>query len=197
MRNRGAAAVFVDRDGVLVEEVGHLHRRDQLRVLPGVAEALRRVRSAGFLVIVVTNQSAVARGMCSEEELAAIHADLQAMLRERGSGYDDLYYCPHHPTEAVGAYRVQCSCRKPSPGMLLAARSAHGLDLSACVLVGDKNSDVEAAHRAGCVGVLVRSGHGAREADHPWSRPEHVCDDLGQAVTWILDRERSTTLERS
>jgi D-glycero-D-manno-heptose 1,7-bisphosphate phosphatase len=178
-------AVFLDRDGVLIEEVHHLHRREDVRLLPGAAQAVRALREAGWVAIVVTNQSAVARGLCSEEDLAGIHAELAAQLAAGGAAYDDLFYCPHHPTEGVGRYRIECACRKPLPGMLLEARSRHDLDLGASWLVGDKRLDVEAAHRAGCRAILVRTGYGSRELAvglAELERPDAVCADLAEAA---------------
>lgn len=180
-------AVFLDRDGVLVEDVHHLHRSDQLRVIPGAGDALRLLRERGFVLVVVTNQSAVARGLCSEAELADIHRRLAALLEAQGGRYDALYYCPHHPTEGRGAFRVDCECRKPAPGMLLKAATEHRLDLRGSYLIGDKRSDMEAAHRAGCRGVFVRTGHGAEEvgALPPGTQ---VCADVRVAAGWIAQR---------
>ena len=182
-------AVFLDRDGVLIEQVHHLHRALDVRLLPGAAEALRALREGGYLAIVVTNQSAVARGLCSELELAGIHQRLAALLREQGAALDDLFYCPHHPTEGEGALRIDCACRKPAPGMLLEAQRRHELDLGASWLVGDKGSDVEAAHRAGCKAILVSTGHGAAELARglaPLERPDAVCADLAEAAGLLL-----------
>jgi D-glycero-D-manno-heptose 1,7-bisphosphate phosphatase len=182
-------AVFLDRDGVVMEEVGHLHKREDVRLLAGAAQAIRALRDQGFAIIVVTNQSAVARGLCSEDELAAIHAELREQLHREGAQLDDLLYCPHHPEEGVGQYRVDCSCRKPAPGMLLAAQERHGLDLGASFLVGDKGSDIEAAHRAGVRAALVLTGHGASEAGQAsgLAAPEAVVDDLPAAQRWITE----------
>ncbi|BDG07178.1 D-glycero-alpha-D-manno-heptose-1,7-bisphosphate 7-phosphatase [Anaeromyxobacter paludicola] len=179
-------AAFLDRDGVLIEEVHHLHRAEDVRLIPGAAAAVRRLRELGLAVVVVTNQSAVARGLCSEEELAGIHARLRELLRADGADWDDLLYCPHHPTEGVGRYRTACDCRKPSPGMLLEAARRHALDLGRSFLVGDKASDLEAARRVGCAAVLVRTGHGARQP--PGTPSDAVVADLPAAAAWIGDR---------
>lgn len=185
----GRCAAFLDRDGVLIEEVHHLTRPEQVRLLPGAGAAVQSLRSAGYLAIVITNQSAVARGLCSETDLAEVHRELQAQLEAEGTRYDDLFYCPHHPLEGVGPYRIDCDCRKPAPGMLLAARDRHGLDLMQCWVVGDKASDIEAANRAGCRALLVRTGHGGCEATlGPPPRPEAVLDDLPAAAQWVLSR---------
>ena len=112
-------AVFLDRDGTLIEEVNYLSRAEQVRLIPGAADAVRRVNEAGARVVVVTNQAGVARGFFPEGRVAEVHAHLEAMLSEHGAKVDAFYYCPHHATEGVGALRVDCDCRKPKPGMLL------------------------------------------------------------------------------
>jgi len=183
------AAVFLDRDGVIVEDPGHLHRPEDLRVLPGAVESIRELRRAGFKVIVVTNQSAVARGLLTEQDLAALHASMAEQLARGGAMLHDILYCPHHP-EGLGAYAIACECRKPAPGMLLAAQARHGLDLARSFLVGDQLSDVAAAHRAGCRPILVRppGGGNLRSAAGPLEVPETICADLREAARYILSR---------
>ncbi|HLJ62028.1 MAG TPA: HAD family hydrolase [bacterium] len=181
----GRRAVFLDRDGVLIADAHHLRSVDQLRVLPGVPEALVRLRAAGWVLIVATNQSVVARGWVSEEELRHVHRVLLAMLRERGASLDAIYYCPHHPEGAVPAYRVVCECRKPNPGMLLRAAAELGLDLSASVMVGDAASDVETGRRAGCRTVLVRAD-AAETGAGGTPAPDYIAADLDAAAAWIV-----------
>lgn len=182
---RGRRAVFLDRDGVLIADTHHLRSADQLCVLPGVPEALVRLRAAGWALIVATNQSVVARGWVSEEELRQVHRVLLAILRERGASLDAIYYCPHHPEGAVPEYRVVCECRKPNPGMVLRAAAELGLDLSASVMVGDAASDIEAGRRAGCRTVLVRTGPAETVAGGA-AAPDYVATDLDAAAAWIL-----------
>lgn len=186
-------AVFLDRDGVLIADVHHLTSADQIRVLPRVPEALARLRAAGWRLIVATNQSVVARGWLTEDNLGRIHRALLEELRSRGAEIDAVYYCPHHPEGAVTRYRRVCDCRKPSPGMLLRAAREWHLDLSRCVIVGDALSDVEAGSLAGCRTVLVRGVQG--EAPHATSRPpsarprpDFVASDLWGAAEWVLAR---------
>lgn len=182
-----ARAVFLDRDGVLVRDVHHLVMPEQLELLPGVPEALRRLRGAGWRLIVVTNQSVVARGWISEEELQGIHRVLQDQLDSHGAALDALYYCPHHPSGAVPAYRLACQCRKPAPGLLLRAAREWAIDLRASVVVGDALSDVEAGRRAGTRTVLIRSSEIAEERDEG-PAPDYVARDLPDASRWILER---------
>ncbi|MFN3652491.1 MAG: D-glycero-alpha-D-manno-heptose-1,7-bisphosphate 7-phosphatase [Armatimonadota bacterium] len=148
-------AVFLDRDGVLIEDTGYPDDPDTIIVLPGVAEALRHLRAGGWALVVVSNQSGVARGKFDEERLRRIHLRLEEILARDGARLDAIYYCPHHPQAEVGDYRADCDHRKPSPGMLRSAAAALGLDLPASWMVGDKPSDVEAGRAAGCRTVLI------------------------------------------
>lgn len=159
-------AVFLDRDGTLIEDVDYLTKPEQIRVLPGVPAALRKLRAAGFLLIVVTNQSAVARGRLTESGLADVHAELDRRLAREGARIDAYYYCPHLPGAPVAEYAVECNCRKPAPGMLQAAAQDYDVDMASSFMVGDTARDVEAGLRAGCRAVLIGQtpGEGARTA---------------------------------
>jgi len=153
-------AAFIDRDGVINEERNYVHRIDEFVILPGVPEALRRLREAGYLLVVVTNQAGIGRGMYTEADFHELTRHMQAQLAEQGAAVDAVYFCPHHPSAGVGPYRVDCSCRKPHPGMLLDAQRDWPIDMQRSLLVGDKISDIQAGQAAG-VGrcALVRSGH--------------------------------------
>jgi D-glycero-D-manno-heptose 1,7-bisphosphate phosphatase len=153
-------AVFLDRDGTLIEEVNYLSAPEQVRLISGAADAVRRLNDAGLLVVVVTNQAGVARGYFPESRVAEVHAHLSALLAECGAKIDAYFYCPHHPTEGIGAYRVACECRKPRPGLLLTAARELGIDLSRSWMIGDKLCDASAGEAAGCRTLLVRTGHG-------------------------------------
>ena len=183
-------AVFLDRDGVLNHEVGHLSRVEQIQLLPGVPGAVRRLNQRGIPVVVVTNQSVIGRGICSEEDVEQIHVAMQELLSDEQAIINNFYYCPHHPTEGIGRYLLHCDCRKPLPGMLVQAATELGFDLSASVVVGDSLSDLEAGWAAGCQTVLVATGNGAetrrRMDSHP-RRPDHYATGLDEAVEWILD----------
>ena len=162
-------AIFIDRDGTLIQEVGYLKMMQDLRFTPRAAEALQIFQKLGYLNIVITNQSAVARGLLSPKELERIHRALKAMARDEEAVIHDIFYCPHFPGGRIPPYNVECDCRKPKPGMLLRARDKHHLNLSQCFVVGDKESDLELAANAGVPGVLVLTGYGpetrARLAD--------------------------------
>lgn len=149
-------AVFLDRDGVINVEKGYLHRVEELEFIPGAAEAIRLLKDAGYLVVVVTNQSGVARGYYSLEDVELLHRHMGRELAVRGAVVDGWYVCPHHPDHGG-----PCACRKPLPGMLLQAAADSGIDLAGSYLIGDKLSDLEAGLAAGCSPILVGTGYGA------------------------------------
>ncbi len=183
-------ALFLDRDGTLTEEVGYVNHPARLRLLPRSAEAIRRLNQAGVAAVVVTNQAGVARGYFSEDVLHAVNAALVARLKEAGAHLDGIYVCPHHPTEGEPPFRTLCECRKPKPGLLQRAAAELGLDLRASTLVGDKASDLVPAHLVGARAVLVLTGYGLGEWEYRRDRfetpPDHVADDLLDAVEWTL-----------
>lgn len=175
-------AVFLDRDGVVIDEVDYLRRPEQLRLIPGSARAIRLLRQAGFKVVVITNQSGVGRGYLTLTMLREIHRLLQRRLRVQGARLDALYFCPHLPASAGGR---GCSCRKPEPGMLDSARKRFRLDLERCFFVGDTTTDILTARRAGCAPLLVRTGKGGRDKVYR-ARPRKTFGDLAAAADWIL-----------
>ena len=176
-------AVFLDRDGTIVEERGYITAPEMLVLLPGAARAIAGLRAGGWAVLIASNQAPVAKGLITEEELSEINLRLVALLAEEGAALDGIYCCPHHPEGTRPEYAVECDCRKPRPGLLERAAREHGLDLSACVMVGDSARDVEAGRAAGTATVLVRTGH-----DRESASADHVADDLASAVGWILRR---------
>ena len=188
----GDPAVFIDRDGTLTEEVGYVNHPRRLRLLPGSAEAIRRLNRSGFKAVMVTNQSGVARGYFSEEVLHAVNEALVSQLKAEGAYLDGLYVCLHHPTVGDPPYRAVCDCRKPEPGLLTRAAGDLGLDLSRSWMVGDKISDILAGRRAGAGSILVLTGYGLGESEYRRSRwpiePDHVAEDLLESVEWILAR---------
>ena len=174
-------AVFLDRDGTINQEKEYLYRIEEFEFVPGAPEAIRRLNEAGFLVIVVTNQSGVARGYYNEDDVAVLHRHIAAELGKSGARVDAWLYCPHHPS-GRGSYALPCKCRKPLPGMLLEAARRFDIDLEASVMVGDKRADIEAALAAGCRPVLVRSGYGAAEEKRIPAGTEVYDDLLGAAL---------------
>jgi D-glycero-D-manno-heptose 1,7-bisphosphate phosphatase len=180
-------AVFLDRDGTLCEEVGYLNHAGQLRIFPFAAAAIQRLNQAGLPVIVVTNQSGVARKYFSESLVHEVHELLQTHFREQNARIDAIYYCPHAADD-------NCDCRKPNLGMLKRAAEEHAIDLARSYVVGDRQGDIELAHNAGSRGILVRTGYGEHElagqvAD--WiAPPQFVAPTLTEATEWILEQAR-------
>ena len=189
----GRRAIIMDRDGTVCDEVGYVNHVDRVRLLPRSAEAIRRANEAGFQTVVVTNQAGVARGYFAESLVDEVHDRVRELLAAEGARVDGIYYYPHHPDVGAEPYRRRCDCRKPKPGMLLRARDEMGIDLEASFMIGDSVRDIEAGRRAGATPLLVLTGYGKGELayqSHRWTvRPEHVADDLLEAVTWILARE--------
>lgn len=182
-------AVFLDRDGVLVDELDFLTDPDALRLVPGAAEAIRELNRHNVPAVVVTNQSAVARGLVDERGLGAIHERLRERLAEGGAHLDAIFYCPHHPTEGHAPYRIVCDCRKPQPGLLLRAARMLGLDLASSWIIGDSARDLEAGAAAGVRGVLVATGKGVRENTKLTAAgraPLHFVPDVRAAVELVL-----------
>lgn len=192
MRRR---ALLLDRDGTICEDVGYLNVVEELRLLPRSAEAIVAASAAGFQSVVITNQAGIARGVLDESRLDEIHDRLRELLGAEGARLDGIYYCPHHPDGEVERYRARCACRKPESGMLLRARDEMGIDLMSSYLVGDHLRDVEAGLAVGATTILVLTGHGRDQLDRrdPTSpKPAYVCEDLYEAVAWILERERAS-----
>ena len=182
----------MDRDGCLIEEMGYINHPSRVRVLPRTPEAIARLNAAGIAAVMATNQAGIARGYFSNETLAAVNAELERQLGALGARLDALYVCTHHPTAGEPRYRQTCECRKPRPGLLLRAAAELGLDLSRSIMVGDKPSDVEAGQAAGAATVLVLTGYGRGEWEyrrHEWTvKPDHVAEDLFDAVEWAMAR---------
>jgi D-glycero-D-manno-heptose 1,7-bisphosphate phosphatase len=180
------AAVFLDRDGVLVPDVDLARSAGELRPYPWTAESLRRLGEAGFARVVVTNQTVIARGLASAADVERLHGAL-------GLEVERYYVCPHHPSATLREYRLECDCRKPRPGLLLRAARELELDLARSFMVGDRPSDVLAGRRAGCRTIRVCSGaHAAPPIESPDPidpevQADHSCADLRAAVEYILE----------
>ncbi|MDH4164028.1 MAG: HAD family hydrolase [Nitrospirota bacterium] len=185
-------AVFLDRDGTVNEEVGYLSDLRQLKLLPGAAAAIKRLNDAGFKVVLVTNQSGVARGYFPETFVHKTHELLTQMLSEEGAKLDGIYYCPHHPRSGSSHYTRECDCRKPATGLLDQASRDLSIDLRTSFMVGDKWSDVELGQRAGCRSILVRSGFSHDDPGNVrpsrMKDPDFIAHDLAEAADWVLAR---------
>ena len=178
-------AVFIDRDGVITHDPPHYaHRIDQLKLIQKSAEAIRLLNKTGFKVVVVSNQSGVARGYYQEKDVEIYNSAMKKELEEKGAYIDAIYYCPHYFEAEIEAYRIDCDCRKPKPGMLKRAENDLDLDLKRSFLVGDKIIDIEAGYRAGCKTILVLTGHGNDELKKNANmniKPNYVSKDLHTA----------------
>jgi len=185
-------AVFLDRDGTVNVEREYLHRPEDFAFIPGAPLAIRLLNDAGFTVIVVTNQSGIARGYYDESAVERLHRYMDDELAKHGARVDAYYFCPHHPRHDNGGRGGECACRKPLPGMLVQAAADLAVDLAESYMVGDKLSDVEAGFRAGCRPLLVRTGYGAGE--EPVLSPSvPVYDDLLAAARAIVAMTRAAT----
>lgn len=182
-------AVFLDKDGTLIENVPFNVDRQRIRLAPGAADGLPRLSAAGFVLAVVSNQSGVARGLFREEALAGVELGLRELVAGTGATLAGFYYCPHDPEGSVAAYRRACQCRKPASGLLRFAALELDVDLAASWLVGDILDDVEAGRGAGCRTILIDNGN---ETEWRLSRerlPDHVVGDMSEAARLIVALE--------
>ena len=181
-------AVFLDRDGTLNIDAGYLDRKERLMLFPWSLDSVRLLRRAGYAVVVVTNQSGVGRGMIEESFVEEVHQIIQSRLVDIGEKLDGHYYCPHEPSASIEAFRVDCDCRKPKPGLVTRAARDLGLDVERSIVVGDKWSDIGLAKQTGARGVLVRTGYGRSQEKNRQEglSADAVVDTLMDAVNWIL-----------
>jgi D-glycero-D-manno-heptose 1,7-bisphosphate phosphatase len=175
-------AVFVDRDGVLnYNKIDHIKSPDEFDPIPGAAEAVAALKAAGWVVVVISNQSGIGRGLFGQEALERITAKMCAGLQAAGGVVDGIYYCPHTP-------EAGCGCRKPAPGLVQQAAREHGLDLPQSYFIGDKAADIACGKSVGMGTILVETGLPEERPDPEVARPDHVARDLGAAVEWILQQ---------
>lgn len=180
-------AVFLDRDGVITQEPPYYaHRLDQLRLIPRSTEAIKLLNKLNFKVIIVSNQSGIARGYYGEEDTIRFNNAMNELLNKSGAHIDAIYYCPHHPEAKIERYRVDCDCRKPKPGMLKRAEKELNIDLRQSFMVGDRWSDIEAGKRAECKTVLMRTGYNLEKLKGNGITCDYVANDLYDAVEYIL-----------
>lgn len=179
-------AAFIDRDGVVNEEHGYVHRVEDFHLLPGVHEGLKLLQDHGWKLVIVTNQAGIARGLYGEQDFARLTQHMRTLLAPSGIVIDGVYHCPHHPTAGIGPLRRDCDCRKPKPGLLVRAAAELGLSLRDSVIVGDKDSDLEAGRAAGlAAGVLVESGHAPSERARALA--SFCVPGLREAANWLVE----------
>ena len=190
----GRPAVLLDRDGTINEQMGYVNHLSRFHLLPGAARAIRGLNEAGLAVVVVTNQSGLARGYFPESLLEAVHAEMYRLLAQEGARLDGLYVCPHHPEAKEERFRLDCDCRKPRTGLLERAAAELGLDLGRSYMVGDRWSDLRCGAAVGATTVLVLTGYGRGDALYVGPgqtvQPDHVAEDLEAAARWILEGPR-------
>ena len=185
-------AVFLDRDGTMVRDVGYLSRREDLHWFPWTIEAILLLKRAGFLVCVTTNQGGIALGFYDEAFVETLHREMSATVEQAGGSVDGWYYCPHHPLSVTDRLRIDCDCRKPKPGMIHQAAAQLPIDLARSYVVGDKAADVRLGAAVGATPLLVKTGYGAAELQrHGGDMPgaAYVAETLLEASTWILARQ--------
>jgi D,D-heptose 1,7-bisphosphate phosphatase len=181
-------AIFIDRDGVINKEVGHLNSLSQFELISGVAESIRKINNKGILVIIITNQPVIARGELSEKELRIIHNKMDTLLGLSGAYVDAIYYCPHHPHKGfkgeIAELKKECLCRKPSPGMILKAADELNVALDKSWMIGDSTSDILAAKNANVKSILVKTGHSGKDGKYN-TKPDYIANNLKEAINWI------------
>ncbi len=188
--SRNNRAVFLDRDGCVNVEDNHIRDIKQFRLYEDSLTSIKRINDAGFKVVIITNQSGVARGLMTEDFVATVHALLFKWTLEAGARIDRIEYCPHHPEGAVEKYAIKCDCRKPEPGMVERAAKALDIDLGRSYVVGDKISDIKLGPATGMKSILVKTGFGEREAGTIERgediAPDYIATGIGDATDWIL-----------
>jgi len=182
--------VFLDRDGTINEQMGYINHLCRFQLFSGAADAIKKLNDATIPVVVISNQSGLARGYFPEALLVAVHDKMNNLLAEKGAHVDGIYYCPHHPEAKEKRFRETCNCRKPKPGLVLQAARELNLDPAKSFVVGDRWSDVKTAANCGAKSVLVRTGYGRGDEQyigpHQEIQPDYKAEDLPEAVDWIL-----------
>jgi D-glycero-D-manno-heptose 1,7-bisphosphate phosphatase len=188
-------AIFLDKDGTLIEDVPYNVDPARIKLMPGAVEGLQKFYQAGYRLVVISNQSGVAKGYFPEAALLGVRAKLAALLAEISVSLSGFYYCPHFPGAKVAAYARDCACRKPAPGLILQAARNLKLDLSRSWFIGDILNDVEAGNRAGCRTVLLDNGHETEWLSGEYRQPFYAAADLAEAATLIISSEAAGALE--
>ena len=187
-------AVFLDRDGTINEDVGYPNDISQIKIYPYSFEAVKKLNQAGLLTIITTNQSGIGRGIIEEKKLNEIHQKMRALFSEHSGFFDGIYYCPHYIFSTTSAYKKECACRKPKPGLAKQAASDLGVDLENSYMVGDKVEDILFGLNFGATPILVLTGFGQKilpVLEEKKILPAHIAPNLLDAVDWILDREKT------
>ena len=181
----GNRAVFVDRDGTINVNYGYISSPDNFKMYPGIVKGIKLLNESGFKVIVITNQSGIARGYFSKEALKEIHDKMEKELAEKGASVDAIYYCPHHPDE-------NCDCRKPETGLFKMAKDDFDIDYKKSFVVGDRMLDVEAGYKLGCKTILVPEDKDKvkKEQEKSNAKPDFICDNFYSGIKWIISNSK-------
>ena len=180
-------AIFLDRDGVINESVEFLCREKDLKFIQNALDGLKELSKTDYLLIIVTNQPAIARGICTEEEYKKFEKYYLERLRENGIKINDVFYCPHHPTAGKGEYKIECDCRKPKAGLLMKANEKYNIDFSKSFIIGDSRSDIKAGAAAGCKTILVQTGNAGQGGNTDMdAKPDYIAKDFKEAVKFII-----------
>lgn len=186
------SAVFIDRDGTVNEQMGYINHLSRFVMLPGSVEAIRLLNQQGYLVIIVTNQSGIARGYYPIDLVEEIHDHMRELLKKDGAWVDGIFYCPHYAQGIVPEYSIECNCRKPGPGLIEQALESFEIDMEVSYVIGDRYSDIKLARRLNMQGILVTTGYGLGDMEYVFPRlsfkPDHIAGDLLHAVHWIVGR---------
>ncbi len=173
-------AIFLDRDGVINKDLSYVYKKEDLFLLDNVIEGLKELKAQGYFLIVISNQSGVARGFFKEEDVRSFHEEIQHRLIENNCSVDAFYYCPHYVKGVVEKYSIECNCRKPKTGLVEKAQKDFDLDLGECVVVGDKVSDMELAKNIGCMGIQI-------QGNYPLSTDYPVKKDLLEVSEYVKE----------
>ncbi len=185
-------AVFFDRDGTINVEAGYIRDLANLKLIDGAASSIEKLRKAGFLAVLITNQSGPARGYYSEDWVKQLNNRVQELLAEQGTKLDAMYYCPHLPDGSIPEYTKECDCRKPNPGLFLSAKKDLDIDLTSSFMLGDKATDVEAGHNAGCKSILLKTGYGEQVLAGEYQNipdADYIAADINDGAEWILQNQ--------
>jgi len=190
-------AIFLDRDGTVNEEMGYINHPDRFRIFPFVADSIKIFNQAGFLIIIVSNQSGIARGYFSESLVKELHEKLTMEMKKQGATITTIYYCPHHPTAGAVPYRQECNCRKPKPGLIQKAVKEFDISLADSYVIGDRYQDIVMAKKLNMKAGLVLTGYGLGEYTYHRQQWEYQPDFVGKDLLDLASQIRSITIVNS
>ena len=185
-------AIFLDKDGTLIPDVPYNVDPDKISLSPNTVDGLLALQQQGFMLLIISNQSGIARGFFDHDALVIVEQKIQSLLQKYGLSLAGFYYCPHHPESVIARYRLDCTCRKPKPGLILEAGLDHQIDLSQSWLIGDILHDIEAGHRAGCKAILINNGNETDWEMNSQRIPDAMVQNIDEAAMYILNHIKRT-----